>query len=90
MRAAGALFEAQSRNIRVPEQLSIIGMDSLELSEHVTPALSTAKLPTAELGRRAAELVLARLEGAGEPRAIELPIDFIVRKSTGRPPNPAN
>ncbi len=88
--AAGALFEAQSRNIRVPEQLSIIGMDNLELSEHVTPALSTVNLPTAELGRRAAELVLARLEGAGEPRAIELPIDLIVRKSTGRPPNPAN
>lgn len=88
--AAGALFEAQSRGMRVPEQLSIIGMDNLELSEHVTPALSTVNLPTAELGRRAAELVLARLVGAGEPRAIQLPIDLIVRKSTGRPPNPAN
>lgn len=88
--AAGALFEAQSRDLRVPEQLSIIGMDNLELSEHVTPALSTVNLPTAELGRRAAELVLARLEKASAPKAIELPIDLIVRKSTGRPPSPAN
>lgn len=80
--AAGALFEAQARRIRVPEQLSIIGMDNLELSEHVTPALSTVHLPTAELGRRAAELVLARLKGAGEPQAIELPIELLVRHST--------
>lgn len=87
--AAGALFEAQARHIRVPRQLSIIGMDNLELSEHVTPALSTVHLPTADLGRRAAELVLARLERAGEPRAIELPIDLVVRKSTGRAPKVA-
>ncbi len=80
--AAGALFEAQARGIRVPEQLSIIGMDNLELAEHVTPALSTVHLPTAELGQRAAELVLARLGSAGEPRAIELPINLIVRQST--------
>lgn len=85
--AAGALFEAQSRKIMVPEQLSIIGMDNLELSEHVTPALSTVNLPTAELGRRAAELVLSRLERPGETRAIQLPIDLIVRESTGRPQN---
>ena len=82
--AAGALFEAQSRSIRVPEQLSIIGMDNLELSEHVTPALSTVNFPTTELGRHAAELVLARLERAGEPKAIELPIELVARKSTGR------
>jgi LacI family transcriptional regulator len=81
--AAGALFEAQARGIRVPDQLSIIGMDNLELSEHVTPALSTVNLPTAELGRRAAELVLARLTGTAEPQAIELPVELIVRKSTG-------
>jgi LacI family transcriptional regulator len=86
--AAGALFEAQARGLRVPDQLSIIGMDNLELSEHVTPALSTVHLPTAELGRRAAELVLARLDGASLPEAIELPVDLIVRGSTGTVPPP--
>jgi LacI family transcriptional regulator len=84
--AAGALFEAQARGIRVPDQLSIIGIDNLELSEHVTPALSTVHLPTAALGWHAAELVLARLEGDRAPRAIELPIDLIVRQSTGPVP----
>jgi LacI family transcriptional regulator len=84
--AAGALFEAQARRIRVPRQLSIVGMDNLELSQHVTPALTTVNLPTAALGRRAAELVLARLEGTGKPRAIELPIDLVVRESTARAP----
>ena len=83
--AAGALFEAQSRSIRVPDRLSIMGMDNFELSEHVTSALSTINLPTGELGRRAAEVVLARLGGATKPQTIELPIDLVARKSTGRP-----
>ncbi len=85
--AAGALFEAQARGLRVPENLSIVGMDNLELSEHVTPALTTVHLPTADLGRRTAELVLARLEGSGKAQSIELPIDLVARKSSGRAPN---
>lgn len=83
--AVGALFEAHSRGIRVPEHLSIMGMDNLELSEHVTPSLSTINLRTAELGKRAAEVVLARLAGASEPCSIELSIDLVIRQSTGRP-----
>jgi LacI family transcriptional regulator len=82
--AAGALFEAQARRIAVPEQISIVGIDDLELSAHVTPALTTVHLPTSELGRQAAELVLARLAGgaAGAPEAIELPIALVQRHST--------
>lgn len=85
--AAGALFEAQSRGLHVPKNLSIVGIDNLELSEHLTPALTTVHLPTAELGRKTADLVLARIQQAGEPTAMELTIDLVVRRSTGSPPD---
>ena len=87
--AIGALFEAQSRGLDVPRDLSIVGFDNLELSAHVMPGLTTIHLPTGDLGRLAAELVLARLQSDrshDKParRFIELPVELVVRKSTGR------
>jgi len=83
--AAGALFEAQSRGLQLPRDLSIVGIDNLELAEHLTPALTTIHLPTAELGRKAAELLLSRIDRSDGPVATELTIDIVVRKSTAAP-----
>ena len=85
--AAGALIEAQSRGLEIPKNISIVGIDNLELSEHLSPALTTVHLPTYELGRQTAELLLKRILHKGEPSAIELPIDIVVRRSTGIPFN---
>ena len=87
--AVGALFEAQSRGMSVPQDISIIGFDNLDLSAHVTPSLSTIHLPTAELGRRAAEMLLTRMQGTGSVDAVELPVELVARKSTGRAPSPS-
>ncbi len=81
--AVGALFEAQARGIDVPGRLSIMGFDNLELSAHVAPGLTTIHLPTAELGRLAAERLLAQLQAREMPRAVELSIELVVRHSTG-------
>lgn len=81
--AAGILFEAQARGIAVPGELSIVGFDNLDLSAHLTPSLTTIHLPTAELGRRAAEMVMSRLARAPAAEMIELPVELVVRKSTG-------
>lgn len=81
--AIGALFEAQSRGLAVPRELSIMGFDNLELSAHVTPALTTIHLPTAELGRLAAERLLVQLQSRQPLQAVELPVELVVRHSTG-------
>jgi LacI family transcriptional regulator len=81
--AAGAVFEAQARGLDVPGDLSIVGIDNLEISLHVTPALTTVHLPTAELGDQAAQYLLARLQGREMPGRTTLPIELIVRGSTG-------
>lgn len=79
--ASGALIEARARGLTVPGDLSIVGMDDLELSEHL--ALTTVHLPTVELGRHVADLVIARLSGKQTGGSMLLPVRLVVRASTG-------
>ena len=80
--ATGALFEAQARGLRVPQDLSVVGIDNLDIAHHVTPALTTVHLPTARLGAEAAQHLLARLAGEARPDRTMLPIELVVRGST--------
>lgn len=85
--AVGAVFEAQAAGYHVPDDISIVGIDDLEISAHINPPLTTVHLPTAELGRAAATCLLARLRGEGEGEGrgnrIEMPIELVVRGSSG-------
>ena len=62
MMAYGILNTAHELNIRIPEDLSVIGHDNLTLSRCSYPALTTVELPFQELGRKAAELLIQILE----------------------------
>lgn len=88
--AAGALLEAQARGISVPARLSIAGIDNLEIAAHLLPPLTTVHLPTTELGRAVADHLLAHLRSPepaeARPLRIEMPIDLVVRRSTGAAP----
>jgi LacI family transcriptional regulator len=86
--AVGALFEAQHRHLDVPGDLSVAGIDNLEMAAHVTPALTTIHLPTAQLGRAVAQHMLARIRGETRPREIELAIELVPRHSTAAPRQP--
>jgi LacI family transcriptional regulator len=81
--AVGALLEAQRRGVAVPGDLSLCGIDDLEIAGHVTPALTTIRLPTAELGTQVASHLLARLSGETPPRRVCLNISLVRRASTG-------
>ena len=58
----GAILAANELHIRIPEQLSLIGFDNMELAQVISPQLSIVTQPLAEIGRCAAELMLGRLE----------------------------
>ena len=81
--AQGALFEAKERGIAVGPELSIIGFDDLELSGQL--GLSSVHIPTAEMGRLAADYVLKRLAGEAPPHATEVRISVAARASTAPP-----
>jgi LacI family transcriptional regulator len=80
--AQGALIEAHALGIDVPRTLSITGVDDMELSAHLPPGLTTVRIPTAEIGRRAAQHILARLNGEKVETRIELAVELVVRGST--------
>lgn len=83
--ALGALLECQATGIQVPERLSITGFDDLPITRHMTPALTTMRVPSSEMGRCAAEYLLARLAGEAPPPSTELDVELIVRASTAPP-----
>ncbi len=82
--AIGAIQAAQRRGLRVPQDISITGLDDMEIASIVTPALTTVRFPIAEVGERAARHLLERIGGAAG-RCIELPLELVVRQSTCRP-----
>jgi DNA-binding LacI/PurR family transcriptional regulator len=61
--ALGAIHAAHDRGLRIPEDLAVAGMDDSELARAAHPALTSVDLGSAERGRLAAEMLLARLEG---------------------------
>jgi LacI family transcriptional regulator len=74
--ALGALERLRASGYRVPEDVALVGFDGIPLSQEVIPSLTTIRVPFAELGHRAAELVLGgahrQLGGAPEVLPVEL------------------
>ncbi|MFD0670074.1 LacI family DNA-binding transcriptional regulator [Cohnella sp. GCM10027633] len=58
MTAFGVLNELMSQQVRVPEQISVIGFDNLEFGGIVSPSLSTIEQPKYEMGRMACRMLM--------------------------------
>ncbi len=71
--------------IRVPQDLSVVGFDDIELVAHIAPPLTTIRQPRNQLGRIAAERLLARLEGRVDDTDTVLPVELVLRGSTAPP-----
>lgn len=61
--AVGFMARCQELGIRVPEDVSVIGFDGIQLGQYTTPALSTVTTDPAGLGRAAAQVLLDRIAG---------------------------
>ncbi|WP_229341166.1 LacI family DNA-binding transcriptional regulator [Streptomyces flavotricini] len=83
--AAGACKAARRLGLRVPEDLSVTGFDDLALATAVEPELTTVHLPAERVGEQGMSALLAVLDGAPWT-APDLPVDLIVRASTGLAP----
>ena len=81
--AVGIMHELAARDLVVPADVAVIGMDDSELAEQSFPPLTSVNLGSAERGRRAAELLLARIEDdTRTPRRIVVQPTLSIRKST--------
>ena len=87
--ACGFMSAVQRARIRVPEDVSVVGFDDIEVAAHLTPALTTIRQPRSVLGERAATRLLAMI-AAGETSgpAEMIPVELIPRASVGPPREP--
>jgi LacI family transcriptional regulator len=81
--ALGVLEAARELGLRVPQDLSVIGFDDIESARHA--GLTTVRQPLFESGRVGGTLLLDSLHHAAlpDPPRIELPLDVVVRRTTG-------
>ena len=80
--AIGALKSFTEAKIKVPDQISIISIDNIQMSGYVTPMLSTIEVPIAEMGTLAVSTLIGRLKKAHKlPIKIFLPCRLIQRDS---------
>ncbi|MEV5967083.1 LacI family DNA-binding transcriptional regulator [Kribbella sp. NPDC051952] len=81
--AVGLMHELAAAGLDVPGDVAVVGMDDSELAEQCFPPLTSVNLGSAERGRRAAELLLARIEDSSRtPRRIVVQPSLSVRRST--------
>ena len=79
----GAILAARDLGLRVPEDLSVIGIDGHDLGELV--GLTTMAQSAQEQGTTAASLLLSMITGTPAPEQVIFPTELVVRTSTAPP-----
>lgn len=83
--AVGVLRAATDRGVRVPQGLSVIGVDDIPMAAYFEPPLTTLRQDFARIGGEAARLLIDVIEQPEVPRRhLRIPAELIVRRSTGR------
>ena len=86
--AIGAMSAARDLGVLVPDELSIVGFDDIDVAAHVEPPLTTVHQPIREKGAVAAQLLLGEIEQRDpRPERHELPTRLVVRGSSAAPPD---
>lgn len=83
--AIGALQAIKRDNLRIGEDLSVIGFDDLRIGMLYDPPLTTVGFDKVELGRLAIRALVASIEGRPAEVDITLPTSLEIRGTTGRP-----
>ncbi len=90
--ALGVVRALRELGLRVPEDVSVMGFDDLDILDYLSPALSTVHVPKREMGERAARLLIEQIESRGhaQPERITLPVELKLRGSTAPPAEAAS
>jgi DNA-binding LacI/PurR family transcriptional regulator len=89
MTAIGVLRAAYMEGLRVPQDLSVVGLDDIDFAEYTLPPLTTIRLSRADLARAAFDALRAQTEDPSNPRAAReflVSTSLVVRGSTSAPP----
>ncbi|MEM5948278.1 LacI family DNA-binding transcriptional regulator [Spirochaetia bacterium 38H-sp] len=87
MFAMGVYSGAREMGVSIPDELSVVGFDDIDLAEIVNPPLTTIRQPLADMASKAVELLVNRLDGKHDGDGIchTFPAELVVRHSTDKP-----
>lgn len=82
----GCIMAINEMNIKVPEELSIIGFDNMDLVKVINPPLSVVVQPVESIGETTAKLLLKRINGDNNnfPFVHRLKAELLITKSIGK------
>lgn len=86
MMALGAYEAARDSNVRIPQDVAIVGFDNVNISRLLTPRLTTVHVPIVELGTKAVRYLLKMINGDVDPRESyreELTTGIVIGSSCG-------
>ena len=81
--AVGAMLESQALGIRVPDEMSIVGYDDIEIMAELPVPITTVRVLSEQVGRRAGRHIAAVLEGRQEATEFECDAEIVARASSG-------
>lgn len=82
--AVGAMMACRSHGVAIPDEVSITGVDNTDLGATQTPPLTSISTPIVDIGRAAAEQLIARLEGRPHIKFQTMPFELVPRGTTAR------
>lgn len=85
--AAGVYRTAYLRGLKIPDDLTVVGFDDSPLASRLCPSLTTMRQPIRDMGRIAAEKLIAKIANVPGPTAAASTVfpHLVVRESSGRP-----
>lgn len=84
--ALGVLTAIRTAGLAVPQQMSVTAFDDADWTSVVTPPISVVAQPTHAMGRRAAEMLIERIEGTERPaELLMMATEFLSRESVAAP-----
>jgi LacI family transcriptional regulator len=82
----GAIHALKEAGLRVPEDVAIVGFDDIEISQFMSPPLTTIRIQAEMMGRMAVKLLLDQIKGRDIPVQVTVSAKLIVRSSCGSQP----
>lgn len=84
--ATGVYQALYERNIRVPDEMSVVGFDDVMYAAQMSPPLTTVHQPLVEMGRMAANMLLRLISGFSlDSNHVELSTSLVIRQSCAAP-----
>ncbi len=83
--AAGALRQLHDQDVRVPDDVAVVGFDDADVSRFLTPSLTSVRPDRPKIAKAALHILLERIDGVRDrPRDVQVPFQLVIRESSSR------